>query len=260
MLRRMIIAFGLLLALVSPEQALADIEDNTLSPPAEGTPGSLTDHVYQWRLGGCGFALGSRPANPDDLPMGGRCRRRPAPSAAAAPAAPGPGAQPGEPSPAAPPPPPPDPAEIAYGLAFDLDWDAPVPQTAPGWRQGHTITGITTWLWVDDLDPLTASVTVRGLTVRVTAKPAATTWDLTEATVECDGLGRRYDENETPSCAHTFRNRSTDRDDDGRYPGLVTVAWDIRWRSSDGRTGTLGQAHTAARFRIAVTGAEAVTD
>ena len=72
------------LALCHQAVAYADIDDDFATPPAEGVPGSVTDHLYQRNLGGCGFAMGAHPVG-DDLVMGGTCRRSPAPSRAATP-------------------------------------------------------------------------------------------------------------------------------------------------------------------------------
>src|SRR3954468_789726 len=118
------VLIGLLAVVLAPIRAEAGFGDPTYDPP-QGSGGSTTEHLFNPRLGGCLFGIGSRPVNPDDVPSAGICRRPSRPDTDQPPAQ--------------------APIDIALDVAFGLPWRNPVPHTAPAWQSGTSLTGIPTW-------------------------------------------------------------------------------------------------------------------
>jgi hypothetical protein len=117
---------------------------------------------------------------------------------------------------------------------------APEPATSP---PGRAIVNLETWLSVTDPGAISATASIPGLAVTVTATMSRTTWTFGHSpgavTVVCDAVGRRWsvaDDDDAAPCGHTF-GRASDRN--VVHPVEVTVAWDIVWSSTDGVIGDL---------------------
>ncbi len=104
------------------------------------------------------------------------------------------------------------------------------------------------WLWVDDPGPLTASVSLRGVTVDAVATVSKVTWTMGEPggqSVACDGVGVEPDEADLasarPACGYTYKLRSTKARTNGsaKWPVTATVDWTVNWTSNVGPSGTL---------------------
>ncbi|WP_236572289.1 hypothetical protein [Nocardiopsis sp. FR4] len=97
------------------------------------------------------------------------------------------------------------------------------------------------WLWIssDDWQAETATASVPGGSVTVSATPASLSWSMGDGTtVECDGPGTAYDPQahdpaqESPDCGHTYTSS-------GGYDLTARVSWAVEWSSSDGGGGTM---------------------
>jgi hypothetical protein len=177
--------------------------------------------------------------NPDDVPSAGICRRPSRPDTDQPPAQ--------------------APIDIALDVAFGLPWRNPVPHTAPAWQSGTSLTGIPTWLWVDGIEPISGQSSGAGVVVQVTARPIATTWDLRQGRVRCDGLGKPYKRGGSSECTYTF-TQTSDHQRAGRFHASVMVTWQVTWTASNGTGGSFGRAVTGAPFTIHVDEAQAVTN
>ena len=216
------------------DAATVDPNDN---PPPEGGPGSETEHLFNPKLGGCRFSTPTtRPVNPDDVPSMGHCERperRPGIDALGSL----------------------DPIDVALDITFGLAWPDPIPRSAPDWRSGAALTGVPTWLWVEGIEPISGQSTGAGVVVQVTARPIATTWNLRDGTLRCDGLGEAYERGQQSDCTYTFADAH-----EKPLKASVFVTWKVSWSASDGSGGSFGQAVTGAPFSLDVDEAQAVTD
>jgi hypothetical protein len=108
------------------------------------------------------------------------------------------------------------------------------------------------WLWVDDPGPLTATVSLRGVTVTATATISNVTWNMGEKdgastpTVTCNGPGAAPTDAEIgalakPDCGYTYTRKSTKERTNGtsKWPVTATVDWTVNWTSNVGPSGTL---------------------
>lgn len=118
------------------------------------------------------------------------------------------------------------------------------------------------WLWVDSEAPLTNTVTVRGLSVTVTATLKTTTWSIGEPKdpsepfsktipFACAGAGTPGPANSEikvkPLCGYTFTWKSTaDRTrGSGTWQVSATTQWAVTWKASNGVSGVLDPPLTA---------------
>ncbi|NNG37655.1 hypothetical protein [Nakamurella aerolata] len=173
-----------------------------------------------------------------------------------------PGAPPAPPAPA-PPPPPPSPEELAQRLYKRVDVLIPNHTVGIGpTKPDETIVKVPQWLWVDDPGPQSASISLLGVTVDMTASIESVDWNMGEptgnpdqgatepATVHCTGPGAPAPpiaelpfEAKTwkPECGYTYRWRSIPERTNGRgtWPIQANVHWNAHWQSNTGAGGDI---------------------
>lgn len=128
----------------------------------------------------------------------------------------------------------PSPEQLASSLYDRVISLAPRPEldAAPG-RVG--LTGLESFFWVArDLEPVTATAGVRGLSVTAEARPVRYLWDFGDgATTETQGPGRPWTRSRPGSVSHLYETK-------GRYEATVEVVWAARWRVGQGPWRALG--------------------
>jgi hypothetical protein len=137
---------------------------------------------------------------------------------------------------AAPGPPPPTPGELAAVARQVMQLPFPAIRHNPS-EAG--LVNLATWLWLDDSSwqVHSNSLTLRGTTVTVVAKPTRVDWVTGDGTkLSCAGQGNPYDarlpaDQQSTYCSHTYR-RSSAGQPHSAYPGSATSSWQIRWIGS----------------------------
>lgn len=114
---------------------------------------------------------------------------------------------------------------------------APEPVLSPADRG---IVNVETWLATTDRGPFSATASIPGLSVTVTATVESTTWEFGDGVVVvCDGVGTPWtpaDGDRAAPCGHTFTDVA------GRSaPHVVAVSttWDVTWVATNGVSGTV---------------------
>jgi hypothetical protein len=160
-----------------------------------------------------------------------------------------------------------DPADVLGDLAAEpraidaalasLDLPTPTIATSPA---TDLLVGLDTWLWVDTAWAGTGATAQVGATAAtVTATPVRVHWDLGDGTtLTCDGPGTPYRAGTTPTCAHTYRYRSTVDDPHGTYTVTATVDWQAAYSTTLGGAGDLGALTTTATTTVRVLEAQSV--
>lgn len=100
---------------------------------------------------------------------------------------------------------------------------------------GEGIVNVETWLAAADPGLVSATATIPGLSVTVTATVTSTRWDLGGTPVTCDGTGTPWSESagDRAPCGHTFRRPAANQVITARY------VWGVTWRASTGASGSL---------------------
>ena len=137
---------------------------------------------------------------------------------------------------AAPGPPPPTPGELAAVARRAMQLPSPVVRHNP---TDAGLVNLATWLWLDDASwqVHSNSLSLRGTTVTVVAKPTKVDWETGDGTlVSCAGQGRPYDVRLTAAhqstyCSHTYR-RSSAGQPASAYGGSATASWQVSWVGS----------------------------
>jgi hypothetical protein len=156
------------------------------------------------------------------------------------------------------PPPPPDPAELAAQARAELVLPDPAVHRSPPENNSdpaygglpYTWVGLSTFYWVDEWQPMTRTVELRGVSATVTATPTALTFDPGDgnAAVSCDGPGRPWveaDGNRPPSngaCGYTYRSVTPN----GPLTATTSVQWSVSWTSNTGASGTFPASTTSS--------------
>lgn len=117
-----------------------------------------------------------------------------------------------------------------------------------------TLVHVPVWMWIttDIWQEQTATASVPGGSVTVTATPSSVSWDMGDGTtVDCDGSGTAYDpdvhdpEDTSPDCGHTYTTP-------GAVEVSVQMSWDITWETSDDEGGALPALVTEASTSVRV--------
>jgi hypothetical protein len=136
----------------------------------------------------------------------------------------------------APGPPPPTPGELAAVAREFMQLPVPAVRHNPA---DAGLVNLATWLWVDDgtWQVRSYSLSLRGTSVTVVAKPTRVEWKTGDGTlVTCAGQGRAYDvrvpaTGQSTYCSHTYARSSADQPGNS-YVGSATVSWEISWLGS----------------------------
>jgi hypothetical protein len=146
-----------------------------------------------------------------------------------------------------------------YGVTPVKDFVAgDILKTAPP-AEGDLIVGLRTWFWLDQRpQPITASVTLAGITATVEARPTTITIDPGDnagGRFTCPDAGTPYDPShpDAPStCTYVYDTRSTVDDRNGRFQATVQVDYDVTWRATDGTGGPLQPLHANTTLPLLV--------
>ncbi len=132
------------------------------------------------------------------------------------------------------------PEVLAEQAAANLSVASPVVELSP--KVGlNQITQLTTWMWVTNWEPDSASASVPGVTSTVTATPTKVTWNMGNGDeVVCNGPGTPFDfsrpeEGQSTDCSYTYRHSSTSQPG-GVYEVSATMSYDVSW-SAEGASG-----------------------
>lgn len=115
------------------------------------------------------------------------------------------------------------------------------------------LTGLPSYFWVgNELEPVSASAGVRGLTVTAEARPVQYLWDFGDGTSRTTSTpGRPWTRARPGDVGHTYETK-------GRYEPRVTVVWAARWRVDAGPWSDLGYFSTMGSEDFPVRGMIAV--
>jgi hypothetical protein len=153
------------------------------------------------------------------------------------------------------------PAVLARQAYRFLPLPAPTIHTNPP-ADRQQLPNLPTWLWLDreSWGPRTATASIPGLSVTVTAVPVMVTWTMGDGgRVVCDGPGTPFDPARQPSCDYTYR-RSSAGEPAGRFTVTATTTWNIIWTASGSVTGggTLPPLARSAQTALAVAEVQAI--
>lgn len=157
-----------------------------------------------------------------------------------------------------------DPAVLAEQAKRALPLTAPDVQTSPS-AEDDQLVGVPTWLWVGDAwAPLTATASLPGVSVTVTATPESVVWDMGNGDrVVCRGGGTAYDPNrpdgeQSTDCSYTY-DRASGHQPGERYRVTATMTWQVSWTVSGAAGGgSLGALSRSTAFGLRVTEAQAL--
>ncbi|MBB5493418.1 MULTISPECIES: hypothetical protein [Nocardiopsis] len=140
---------------------------------------------------------------------------------------------------------------LAYEARASLSLGTPGISMSPS-ADAPILVRVPVWLWVDDWDAQSATASVPGGSVTVTATPSALSWDMGDGTtVECEGPGTAYTSRvhdpaeESPDCGHTYTSR-------GDREVAASMAWSIEWSSTSGEGGSLPDLVTTSSVSVRV--------
>ena len=134
--------------------------------------------------------------------------------------------------------------------------------------QGLAFVQIETYFWVDQTvgqwAPVSATVSLRGLSLTLTATPQQLVIDTGDGNVTtCDGAPPPYPasmpDDFPEGCGHTYTNSSAMAANGETFPVTGTIVWTTAWTASNGESGTLANLTTASVTRdIAVAEIQAI--
>jgi hypothetical protein len=151
------------------------------------------------------------------------------------------------------------PHDVATYARNEITRQLPTPEPAFAPPAESMFVNYQTWFGATPHDPITATATVPGITVTVTATPTKLTLhtgsivpgDTTNVT--CNPWGSTY--YPADGCTWTPAHPSVEQatgTTDYRYHASMTITWTITWQSSTGTTGTLNNITTTTNTPIAV--------
>lgn len=136
----------------------------------------------------------------------------------------------------------------------------PLPQprfdpSRPSSAGPSTLVNLPTWFFLDKWKPVRQRTQAGGVWAEVTATPVEATWFPGDgnAPVRCLGAGRAWtsDTETAGACRYTYV-RSSAAQPGLVYPARVVVVWQVTWRGSGGRGGSLPLMERQVEFPIAV--------
>jgi hypothetical protein len=156
------------------------------------------------------------------------------------------------------------PAVLARQAYRFLPLPTPAIRTNPP-ADRQQLANLPTWLWLGRTSwgPRTATASIPGLSVTVTAVPVVVTWTMGDGgRVVCRGPGTAFEPAQParrPSCVYTYR-RSSAGQPAGRFTVTATTTWNIAWTASGSVTGggTLPPLARSAQTALAVAEVQAI--
>ena len=173
---------------------------------------------------------------------------------------------------AAPPPPPPNPAVLAQQALTELALTKPTLGRSPDLSKGdpakggqaYTIVNLWTRYYTDPgtYQPLSKTVSLRGVSATVTASPTGLTFDPGDghAPVSCAGPGRAWQNSDgfnPPSegeCGYQYKKVQA-----SPITGTESISWTVSWTGTGGAGGTFPTLTTSASSQFIVEQIEIVT-
>ena len=157
-----------------------------------------------------------------------------------------------------------DPAVLAEQAKRTLPLTPPDVQTSPS-ADDDQLVGVPTWLWVGDAwAPRSATASLPGVSVTVTATPGSVVWDMGNGDrVVCQSPGTAYDPDrpngeQVTDCSYTY-SRSSAHQPGQRYPVTATMTWEVSWTASGvAGGGSLGALSRSTTFGLRVAEAQAL--
>ncbi len=153
-------------------------------------------------------------------------------------------------------------AQQAYRF---LPLPAPAIRTNPPPTQDQ-LAGLATWLWVDETTwgTRTATASIPGLAVTVTAVPVSVTWHTGDGgQVVCNGPGTPFTpaadrSGQQPSCSYIYR-RSSAGQPGSRFMVAATTTWRIAWTATGATaSGTLPPLSRTSQTALRVAEVQAI--
>ncbi|MGQ0631588.1 MAG: hypothetical protein ACT4P1_11130 [Sporichthyaceae bacterium] len=150
------------------------------------------------------------------------------------------------------------PEELAQRATNRLRLPLPEPRFSPARPSSagpSTLVNVPTWFFLDGWAPVRQRTRAGGVWAEVTATPVEATWFPGDgsAPVHCTGAGRAWtsDTETAGACRYTYLRSSAVRPGLA-YPARVVVKWQVTWRGSGGRGGSLPLMERQVDFPIAV--------
>jgi len=150
------------------------------------------------------------------------------------------------------------PQRLAQRATNRLPLPLPVPRfdpSRPSSAGPSTLVNVPTWFFLDGWKPVRQRTQAGGVWAEVTATPVGASWFPGDgsAPVRCVGAGRPWtsDTNIAGACRYTYM-RSSAAQPGLVYPARVVVNWQVTWRGSGGRGGSLPLMERQVDFPIAV--------
>ncbi len=120
----------------------------------------------------------------------------------------------------------------AQEVAARLTADGGTVSTSPGSRG---LVGLPTYVWIEGVAARSASESVAGLDVTITATPTRYSWDFGDGTVVAGGPGQPGEQ--ASDVSHVYERL-------GRYPISATVTWDVDFQAGGAPLGPVQSAQT----------------
>lgn len=143
--------------------------------------------------------------------------------------------------------------EVAHQARASLELDEPELAMSPS-ADGPVLVHVPVWMWIDQDQwaEQSASASVPGGEVSVSAAPSSVSWQMGDGTtVGCDGPGTPFDasthdpEESSPDCGHTYTST-------GKVEVSAQVRWETSWESDDGEGGSLPSLTTETSQQVEV--------
>lgn len=143
--------------------------------------------------------------------------------------------------------------EVAHQARASLELDEPRVSMSPS-ADGPVLVHVPVWIWIDqdEWSLQSASASVPGGEVTVTAAPSSVSWQMGDGTtVDCDGPGTAFDasahdpEESSPDCGHTYTST-------GQVEVSAQITWETSWESDDGEGGSLPSLTTETSQQVEV--------
>lgn len=143
--------------------------------------------------------------------------------------------------------------EVAHEARASLELEEPELAMSPS-PDGPVLVHVPVWMWIDgdQWAQQSASASVPGGEVSVTAAPSSVSWQMGDGTtVDCEGPGTPFDasthdpEESSPDCGHTYTST-------GQVQVSAQVRWETSWESDDGEGGSLRSLTTETSQQVEV--------
>lgn len=157
-----------------------------------------------------------------------------------------------------------DPLTLAQEALRRLPLPLPSVGTSPPPDRDQVV-HVPTWLWVEDAwAPVSATASVPGVSVTVTAVPDSVAWEMGNGdSVVCDGPGTPYDPSrpdaeQSTDCSYTYTASSAGQPGE-RFTVTATQRWRVTWTAIGvAGGGDLGTVSRSTQFTLRVAEGQAL--